>query len=713
MSSLVNNIRISISIDFLKAFAQIPSGQQKKIREFVQLFQNNPTLPSINYEPIKGAYDSNLHSVRIDKEYRAIIAKPALGSVYILLWVAKHDDAYAWATKKRLQINPVTGALQIMEIDMVESDKNQMKAIGMFDQFSDEQLLNLGIPQPCLPQIRNIHTEDELYKQEDKLPVESYNSLFMLACGESYEALLEEYSRNVKKAVDTNDFSLALDNNDSQCRFKVIEDSLDLEALLNSPLEQWRVFLHPTQRRMAEHSFTGPARIMGGAGTGKTVVIVHRAKFLAQQCPSEEKILVTTFSTTLADDIRKRLRSICSQEELAKIDVTTVDSMAAKLATKKGIHIRYNTPGKAGTPGDLEKLWQEAVKVSGQALKYDAEFYMAEWQDVIQAQQIDSLDGYLAAQRGSRGKRLDKNSREKIWYVLEQYRLLCEKYHCADIDFTENKIAGYCAEDPAFAAFLKYRSIMVDECQDLRAPAYRMIRAIAGPQHPDDLLFVGDSRQRIYHGQASLSQCGIIVNNRSYMLKLNYRTTAEIYEAALRVQRGFRYDDLDGSALEQDRCVCIFHGEKPVVQGFDSLDKEIDAVAEDIKKRIADGVPANEICVLNRINKWCYGSEKGLNERGIDTLILSKNQVDDPAVPGIRIATMHRVKGMEFSYVYIIGASSDNLPLKEQYNHADTEEDKQELMQQEANLLSVAMTRAKKLVWITYEKKPSVLLEQI
>ena len=112
----------------------------------------------------------------------------------------------------------------------------------------------------------------------------------------------------------------------------------------------------------------------------------------------------------------------------------------------------------------------------------------------------------------------------------------------------------------------------MDECQDLRSTAYRMLRAIAGPQHQDDLYFSGDSRQRIYHGQTSLSQCGIVVNNRSSMLKLNYRTTSEIYEAAMRVQQGYQNDDLDGKALEQDRCVCIFHDEKPLVRGFESME---------------------------------------------------------------------------------------------------------------------------------------------
>ena len=586
------------------------------------------------------------------------------------------------------------------------------EAKPIFEDFSDEDLISVGIPSEYLDLVRTVRTEPELNGLSGKLPEEAMQSLYALRSGETIENI-RKATFSDSKPVEPDDFTTALDNPITQSQFAVMEDEAALQAFMEAPMEKWRVFLHPTQRRLVEHHYAGPARITGGAGTGKTVVIVHRAKFLAKQCTSDEKVLVTTYSTTLADDIAKRLASICTNDEQARIEVTTVDAVARKLAAKRKISIKYNWTAKHGSAGELDKMWAEAIGASGREQKFGTDFFLEEWQDVIQAQQIDSLEKYLTAQRGSRGKRLDKRNREDVWAVFEQYRQLCEKRQCADIDYVENQIARLCTEDPMFTVFLNYRSILVDECQDLRAPAYRMLRAIAGPQHQDDLYFSGDSRQRIYHGQASLSQCGIVVNNRSSMLKLNYRTTSEIYEAAMRVQQGYQYDDLDGKTLEQDKCVCIFHGEKPLVRGFDTLEAEMDAVAEDIKKRIAAGIPENEICVMNRLNKWCYGCEKGLSQRGIPTLVLNNSQADDPSIPGVRIATMHRVKGMEFSCVYIIGASSANMPPKEMMNHAETEEERQELMKQEANLLSVAMTRAKQIVWIAYEKTPSLLLKRI
>lgn len=590
--------------------------------------------------------------------------------------------------------------------------ETRLSTVPMFESYSDEELVSVGVPVEYLDLVRVVRTEVELTGLSEKLPKEALQSLYALRNGETIASILKSTFAD-SKPVKPDDFETALENPITKAQFAVMEDEEALKAFMEEPMEKWRVFLHPTQRRLAEHHYAGPARITGGAGTGKTVVIVHRARFLAGQCGDDEKILVTTFSSTLADDIRKRLNSICSKEELKKIEVSTVDSEAKKLASKRNITIKYNWSAKQGTAGELDKLWAEAIGASGREQKYEIDFFASEWQDVIQAQQIDTLEKYLVAQRGSRGKRLDRRNREDIWLVFEQYKKLCDKRQCADIDYAENQIAALCANDPMFKAMFNYKSILVDECQDLRPPAYRMLRAIAGPQHQDDLYFSGDSRQRIYHGQASLSQCGITVNNRSTMLKLNYRTTAEIYDAAMRVQQGYQYDDLDGKTMDHDRSICVFHGEKPFIRGFDTLEEEMDAISEDIKKRIAAGTPANEICVMNRVNKWCFGSEKGLNQRGIETLVLKNNQADDPDLPGVRIATMHRVKGMEFTYVYIIGASATNIPLKDMMTKADSEEERQELMKQEANLLSVAISRAKKHVWITYEKTASPLLARL
>ena len=706
MSSLVNNIRISISIDFLKAFAQIPSGQQKKIREFVQLFQNNPTLPSINYEPIKGAYDSNLHSVRIDKEYRAIIAKPALGNVYILLWVAKHDDAYAWATKKRLQINPVTGALQIMEIDMVESDKNQKKAIGIFDQFSDEQLLNLGIPQPCLPQIRNIHTEDELYKQEDKLPTESYNSLFMLACGESYESLLEEYSRNVKKSVDTNDFSLALDNNDSQCRFKVIEDSLDLEALLNSPLEQWRVFLHPLQRKIVEMNASGPVRVTGEAGTGKTVVAIHRAFWLAKKFLSDktQRILFTTFTKNLAFDIRYNLAKICPVELLKQIDVINLDAWTYDFLRKNN----YPTRIIDYEDEKQQELWNNALQIAATDLDFSEQFYKDEWEQVIQPQGIKSLQQYYKAPRTGRGRRLDRIQRMKVWPVFEEYRAQLDEH-------------GYREKEDIYADVTRilqekdihpYRAVIVDESQDFSELALTMLRTLV-PETDNDLFIVGDAHQRIYGRKITLGKCGIKITGRSKRLKVNYRTTAQTYKFATGVLEGLDFDNLDGEIEKKLPCQSLTNGPKPDVKLLKNLDEEKTFIINYIKNLTTNGnVSPESICLTAFSKDKCKEYADALKAAGISSYTIKTDTEMDSGKKGIRIGTMHRIKGIEFDYIIVSSACKGILPPSHLMQSADTPIDQKHLLQKMRSLLYVSITRARKSVLITGYGELTELLEK-
>ncbi len=247
---------------------------------------------------------------------------------------------------------------------------------------------------------------------------------------------------------------------------------------------------------------------------------------------------------------------------------------------------------------------------------------------------------------------------------------------------------------------------MIDECQDFRAPAFRFLRSLAGIQHEDDIYLSGDSRQRIYGGQTSLSQCGIVINNRSTVLKLNYRTTAEINESASRLQREYQYDDLDGSTIDKDNSICVMHGEKPSIHGFRYEKYEMDALADDIKSKIKNGVSDKDICICARTVNYVAKIDNELKKRGLTVLKLDNDQADDRNISGVRAATMHRVKGMEFSFMYIVFTNMGVIPPKAVERKSEGDEI-QEMLKQESNLLAMTMTRAKKEVWISYNGQPS------
>ena len=284
-------VRLVMSIDFLDAFSQLPKQIQSKTSAFIQKFKQNPTASGLNYEVIRNAADPNLKSVRVDQAYRAIIRKPDKGNAYLLLWVDKHDDAYTWAQKKICKINPESGALQIIDVEAAAALESELisqqpktKAKGRFDEIRDRHLLRLGIPEEMIGAARAVVTDDDVDKFIDRLPEEAVDAVLMLASGYSLTDALLRYEKgdDQHREVDTTDLDQALERADSKRRFHIITDDDELLEMLAAPLEKWRVFLHPSQRHIVERDWNGPVRVLGGAGTGKTVVAMHRAKWLAE-----------------------------------------------------------------------------------------------------------------------------------------------------------------------------------------------------------------------------------------------------------------------------------------------------------------------------------------------------------------------------------------------------------------------------------------------
>ena len=268
--SLQQNFRLAISDEFFDAYSRLPRKAQGKISEFINRFRQDPTRPGLNYESIRGGKDKNMKSVRVDQAHRAIVLKPDRGRVYVLLWVDKHDDAYSWAERRTCVVNEVSGALQIIDIEDATAaaeelnQKNQGEPQGRFANIRDKHLMRLGVPEILLPAIRQVVTDEDVEKILIHLPKEASDAVLMLAAG--YE--LEEVLRQLEKSqtvpeVNPDDIETALDNDDSRSRFMVLTDDTALDEMLAAPLEKWRVFLHPTQRKLVEQDWSGPLVVQG------------------------------------------------------------------------------------------------------------------------------------------------------------------------------------------------------------------------------------------------------------------------------------------------------------------------------------------------------------------------------------------------------------------------------------------------------------------
>ncbi|MDA7431837.1 UvrD-helicase domain-containing protein [Synechococcus sp. AH-601-O06] len=237
--------------------------------------------------------------------------------------------------------------------------------------------------------------------------------------GRSIDEVIDELERKQPAPVDTKDVATALDTPESQAEFMVITDDDVLEAMLSAPMEQWRVFLHPSQRRLVERDWNGPIRVLGGAGTGKTVVAMHKARWLAAQLLQNNqpgRILFTTFTRNLATDIRSNLTKICSPEELQRIEVQHLDGWVMQFLKGQGLPVRVFDENVR------KACWEMAMAMEDTSLGLDLRFYEEEWKDVVLANGCRSLPEYIAARRIGRGTRISRQNRAQIWPVFDALR---------------------------------------------------------------------------------------------------------------------------------------------------------------------------------------------------------------------------------------------------------------------------------------------------
>lgn len=314
--------------------------------------------------------------------------------------------------------------------------------------------------------------------------------------------------------------------------------------------------------------------------------------------------------------------------------------------------------------------------------------------------------GYVKATRNGRGTRLDRKKKMQVWKVFENYQNLMKENQIRDINtamYESTKLLQSAGRKP------RYASIIIDEGQDFSDNAYRLIRALAGEEHPNDIFIVGDSHQRIYRNHPTLSKCGINVRGRSSILKINYRTTEEIRKHAFALLNGISFDDLDEDLDLGDKCQSLTHGEKPIVENFGNANDEFDFLLREVKKLKENGVSLTDICVVARTKKLVDDYIALFTRAGIRSYAIKRNKVDDRSFDGLRVATMHRVKGLEFKYVFIAAVNNRIIPLPSAINKTDAVSEAESITSEKC-LLYVAMTRAQKGVYITSYGRPSEFL---
>ena len=688
---MAESTKVAISADFLNAFAALPRQIQGKVTEFMNKFRNDPTSPGINYEKLNACQDKKICSVRIDDTYRGIVVRQPETGVYLLLWVDHHDEAYAWAKNKKCEVNPKTGAIQIYDMIVTPQVIPAAQGLMLFSEVSDKDLIELGLPEDMLSFVRDIQDAEEFYRKKSSFPADAFETLSWLVEGFPL-AEVKALAKEEQEAREVSDnLAVALDSPETLKSFVVVEGEEELRHIMAEPLEKWRVFLHPTQRKIVNKNYSGAARVLGGAGTGKTVVAMHRAKHLASKLKDKERILFTTYTANLASDIKDNLRKICTLDELRRIDVINLDAWVAQFLREHGYsaEIVYDDM--------VTKLWEDAVAANDFSGEFPVSFYEEEYNRIVVALEAFSLEKYIKASRTGRGTRLDRKKRMQIWKVFEAYQNMVKEQKVRDINTAMYECRLLLCKS---SSETRYKHVIVDEGQDLSMNGFRLIRAIAGEEHENDLFIVGDAHQRIYKNKAALSKCGINVRGRSSILRINYRTTEEIRKAAFALLNGISFDDLDDSFDTGDRCQSLTHGKAPQVFRLSNANEEFNTVLKEIKSLIDSGVSAKNICVVARTHKLLNDYISQFTANGLRCYEIRGNKADDRGLDGIRVATMHRVKGLEFQYIFVVAVNKRIVPLASAIDHTDTVSE-QETMTAEKCLLYVALTRAQKGAYLS------------
>ena len=712
---------VALSDDVLDCLSRLPQQASQKCSKFIMKFRSEPTSSGINFEKIHNAKDENFRSVRIDDNLRGIVLAPKTGNVYVLLWIDNHDDAYKWAQNRVARVNNESGALQVFSVDELtvtppETTKPKLK--GLFDDLKDRELLRLGVPEQLIPLTRTLKTDSDLEAQAKVYPPDAYDGLYMKVAGYSIEDVIKELDRTLdQKDTEQVDIASSLKSSESQRKFWVADDEEELQRMLDAPLEKWRVFLHPLQRNLVERDWNGPVRVLGGAGTGKTVAALHRAKWLAEyrfNAPND-KILLTTFTKNLAADIKENLRTICSEEQFARIDVINLDAWVYQFVRSRGESRTIVFPYDE----NYKKLWDDVMSEYKSGLPYEKSFYQDEWNSVIQTNAITTREQYLQVSRVGRGTRLDRRARAEIWKIFEAYRENLDEHGLLEADDFFQAASDILKLNKG-AKLHPYKAVIVDEAQDIGPQAFRLIRQmlpeeVEGQPDKNSLFIVGDGHQAIYGKRVILGQCGINIVGRGRKLRVNYRTSEEIRRWAFAILDGIDINDLD-EGQDDGRGYCsLFNGPEPEIINSKNSEGEFKKLLDWIRQFEVESekdIQLGDICIIGRTRKEVKKIKEFLDENNYKIYELKRRNIDDRRHSGIRVATMHRVKGLEFKAVAIVSLNKDNVPDATSLKSAPDEATKEDILKSERMLLYVASTRAKNRLLVSSYGTPSSILTQ-
>ena len=683
--------RLAIAKSFLTDYARLDKDVQGAVDVAVSRFAKHPN-PGQYLEKPQDTWDDRIRTMEVDSHWRGVVLAPTMGDIYCLVSVLPQDTARDYVTSRRFSVNRALGVLEVRDEEAIRRFQPAPPAAAepggkrLFADISDADLTGLGIDTPILPKIRLLASEADLDRLQAALPDAQYAALRALACGMTVDEAREEihrlYSADAPGQVDPDDLVSAMERSPGEVTF--VSDQEELRLILSRPFAQWRTFLQPGQRKIARRaSYSGPAQVTGGPGTGKTVTVLHRAAFLAARA---DQVLVTSFNGILADALAAQLDLLIRDDEVRRrIEVLNVDRLAyAIVKAVRGAPV-------IADERMLRTLWADAAAQA--RLDFTPAFLKNEWEQVILAQNLSSEQAYLTCLRTGRGRPLAKVQRSRVWQAAQRV----SDELAAARQSTHLQLANEATQLLRQGGAARYRHILVDDAQDLHPSQWRLLRAAVAPG-PDDLFIAADPHQRIYNNRASLASLRISVRGRSHRLSLSYRTTQEILAWAVPLLGKEPVTGLDGEAESLAGYRSPVHGAPPQLRAAATRSEEFGWLAEQIRSWLALGIEPQAIGVTARSADLVREAREMLKTDGIMTTPLSARGSSQ----AVRSGTMHAMKGLEFQAVAVVGVERELVPLLA----AVTPEGEDPVacaqdMQRERCVLFVACTRARDHLYVS------------
>ena len=666
-----------IADTFTDSLARLTGEEQKLVKTTAFDLQLNPANPGNNFHKLDRAKDKNFWSVRVGSDIRLIVHKTA--NSLLLCYVDHHDKAYQWAECRKLETHPKTGAAQLVEIRetiqevlipvYVDAPKKTAAKKPVLAHFSEEALLGYGVPTEWLKDVRRAD-EDGLLALANHLPGEAAEALLELATGG------KPRQPPLITAAAANPF----DHPDAQRRFRVMSNVEELERALEYPWEKWTVFLHPEQRQWVERDYNGPARVSGSAGTGKTIVALHRAVYLARSHP-EARVLLATFSDTLANALRTKLKRLISNEpRLAeRLEVHALNAIGERLYER-----HFGRP-QIAKRDQIKQQLTDAAKLA--ALRFSPNFLLSEWEDLVDAWQLDSWEAYRDVKRLGRKTRLTEAQRAALWAVFDAVR---KQLKAAGL-ITHASMFTQLAANMAERQHPPFEFVVLDEAQDVSVAQLRFLAAL-GINRANGLFFAGDLGQRIFQLPFSWKSLGVDIRGRARTLHINYRTSHQIRAQADKLL-GPQVSDVDGNVEDWRGTISVFNGPVPSIQTCASQSAESAAVAEWLSARRAEGVAPHEVGVFVRSEAELPRARVALTQAQLPFKVLDEHVETTNGY--VSISTMHLAKGLEFRAVVVMACDDDVIPSQARIESVADNADLEEVYNTERHLLYVACTRAR------------------